>query len=235
MKSIDRDEGFLCVVEGHDGVGKSTQVKLLDGYLSSIGRRVTTLASPGGTVIADSLRELTLYGNIKDRPSKEVRLLLMLAAMKDSWDKVINPALNRGEVVIIDRWLWSNYLYQVVGEGISPEFWTILIKGIFGNEFKRAIPKLTIILTLDEDVRLRRKLEELNQLKEDEVPETERFGSDFEDRVEDGISNLSGLLLVSDVIRVINQTGQSTKEDTSSKIISLVNIIIDKANCNYRG
>jgi dTMP kinase len=107
--------GIFVVLEGVEGSGKSTQARLLDGWLTaaSIAHRLTR--EPGGTTIGEEIRRLLLHGG--DMPVR-TELLLYLAARAALVDQVVRPALEAGEVVIADRYELSTFAYQAYGRGL---------------------------------------------------------------------------------------------------------------------
>ena len=99
--------------EGIDGAGKSTHVGPLAERLRARGERVVCTREPGGTVLAEKLRELLLH-----EPMDVVaETLLVFAARRDHVDRVIAPALARGDVVLCDRFSDATFAYQGAGRG----------------------------------------------------------------------------------------------------------------------
>jgi len=106
--------GLFVSFEGIDGSGKSTQARLLAEQLRGLGREVVLTREPGGSPGAEEIRKLLLTG-AGDRWSPETELLLFTAARRDHLERVIAPALERGAVVISDRFADSTRVYQGVG------------------------------------------------------------------------------------------------------------------------
>jgi dTMP kinase len=104
------------VVEGPEGAGKSTLVRWLGAELRAHGQDVLTVREPGGTPIAEAARKLAL----KSRHDRAfgAELFLFLAARADLVERVMRPALDRGQVVIADRFGLSTIAYQVAGRGL---------------------------------------------------------------------------------------------------------------------
>jgi len=99
--------------EGIDGAGKSTHIGPLAERLRARGERVVCTREPGGTVLAEKLRELLLH-----EPMDVVaETLLVFAARRDHVDRVIAPALARGDVVLCDRFSDATFAYQGAGRG----------------------------------------------------------------------------------------------------------------------
>ncbi|WP_425098606.1 dTMP kinase [Tropicibacter sp. S64] len=103
--------GLFVSFEGIDGSGKSTQTRALADYLENTGREVVLTREPGGSPGAEEIRALVLQGE-PDRWSAETELLLFTAARRDHLERVIWPALDRGAVVICDRFADSTRMYQ---------------------------------------------------------------------------------------------------------------------------
>jgi dTMP kinase len=110
--------GRFLTLEGVDGAGKSTHVSWIAERLRSAGRAVVVTREPGGTPLAEKLRELVLA-----QPMDPVtETLLMFAARADHVRKVIEPALERGDWVLCDRFSDATIAYQGAGKGV-PRAW----------------------------------------------------------------------------------------------------------------
>ena len=108
--------GAFLSFEGIDGSGKSTQARRLADALRGKGHRVTLTREPGGSPGAEEIRRLVLEGD-PDRWSPETELLLFTAARRDHLEKTIRPAVQRGDVVITDRFADSTRMYQGLARG----------------------------------------------------------------------------------------------------------------------
>jgi dTMP kinase len=134
--------GVFISLDGLDGTGKSTQCRLLADWLRSRGHVVTECADPGGTPIGDAIRVLLL-----DR-RREMNLaceaFLFLASRAQLTVDVIRPALEAGRVVVADRFLLANVVYQGYAGGLNPEqLWEMGRLATGGLE-----PDLTLVLDL---------------------------------------------------------------------------------------
>jgi dTMP kinase len=147
-----RRNSFVSL-DGIDGTGKSTQLGLLAERLRTLGHTVTTCTDPGGTDIGAKLREILLYGR-QTQMSMRAESLMFMASRAELVERVIRPALARGEVVISDRFLLANVVYQGHAGGLDPaDLWTIGRFSTGGVE-----PDLTLVLDLPVEVaRARRK------------------------------------------------------------------------------
>lgn len=108
--------GLFIVLEGIEGSGKSTQARLLGEWLAARGIPHTLTREPGGTRIGEEIRRALLHGG-EDVPAR-TELLLMLAARAAFVEQVVRPALERGDVVIADRYELSSFAYQGYGRGL---------------------------------------------------------------------------------------------------------------------
>src|SRR5690349_15520147 len=106
--------GLFITFEGMDGSGKSTQIARLVKRLREVGRTVVETAEPGGTRIGNQIRAILLDSENRElAPSAE--LLLYFAARAQNVDELIIPALERGDVVVSDRFTDSSLVYQGCG------------------------------------------------------------------------------------------------------------------------
>ena len=134
--------GKLIVLEGAEGVGKTTQISRLGETLTTRGIPFLGVREPGGTAIGNEIRRLLL----EPGPgfSARTEALLFMASRAELVDRDIRPALERGEVVVADRFFLSTYAYQIAGRGLSEAQVTA------ANEFATGAlaPDLTILLRL---------------------------------------------------------------------------------------
>jgi dTMP kinase len=144
--------GRFITLEGGEGGGKSTQVKLLLPWLKEKGIDVVATREPGGSPGAERVRELLVTGSV-DRWTPLTELLLHYAARADHVLRTVEPALAAGKWVVSDRFFDSTLAYQGYGHGVSLEFVEKLRQQIIGEANK---PDLTIILDLPAEEGLRR-------------------------------------------------------------------------------
>src|SRR4051812_34132047 len=104
--------GLFISFEGTEGGGKSTQIKLLEKRLLDLGRKVVCLREPGGTPIGEEIRHILKHSSSNRAMFPETELLLMNASRAQLTREVIRPALNRGEIVLCDRFYHSTIVYQ---------------------------------------------------------------------------------------------------------------------------
>ncbi len=111
--------GLFIVVEGPEGSGKSTLIRGLAARMSAAGQEPVVVREPGGTPLAESVRQALLDADHQVAPVAE--LFLFLAARADLTAQVLRPALAGGRVVLADRFTLSTEVYQVVGRGLDRE------------------------------------------------------------------------------------------------------------------
>ena len=143
--------GFFITIEGVEGAGKSTLAELLGKHLAADGAEVVVTAEPGGDPVGERVRQLLL--DSANAISDRAELLLFEAARAQHVDKVILPALERGAIVICDRFADSSIAYQGCARGLGVEAVRML------NEYATGglKPDLTILLDLPVEVGLARQ------------------------------------------------------------------------------
>ncbi len=137
--------GPFVVLEGGEGVGKTTQWERLAEHLRTGGRESLALREPGGTPPGDAIRFLLLDPDGALAPETEA--LLFAASRAELLARAVRPALARGAFVLLDRYLLSTYVYQGVARGLDP----VALQAI--NRFATGglVPDLTLLLTLPFD------------------------------------------------------------------------------------
>ena len=133
----------LISLEGGEGAGKSSAIAAISELLLSRGQEVVLTREPGGTPLAERIRELLL--SPREEPlAPETELLLMFAARSQHVREVIRPALQRGAYVVSDRFTDSSYAYQADGRGLDRALVEELERRVVGLK-----PGLTLLLDLD--------------------------------------------------------------------------------------
>ncbi len=169
--------GFFVVFEGPDGGGKTTQSGRLFAHLEKLKYEVKWTREPGGTALADLIREVVLHDTTYQISSR-VEALLLSAARSQHVEEVIRPALAAGRVVICDRFKYSTVAYQGGGSRLNVEDVDAL------NEFSTdgLDADLVILLDIDSEEGLRRKLR-LNGAGESGTNKMELRGVEYHERV----------------------------------------------------
>lgn len=150
-ESAQKLAGKFIVLDGPDGSGKSTQMKMLAEYISAMGVQVITTRDPGGTAIGDKIRQILL-----DRDNSEMSIAceiqLYMASRTQLMNEVIAPALRENKCVLCDRWVSSTVAYQVAeGKSTANE-----IMALYRLALKDVGPDLTLILDIDSETGLAR-------------------------------------------------------------------------------
>ena len=142
---------MFITLEGPEGAGKSTNREYLAQRLRDQGVRVLLTREPGGTPLAERIRELLLEPS-EEPMAADTELLLVFAARAQHLAQVIRPALQRGEVVICDRFTDATYAYQGGGRGLSMERIAQLESFVQGE----LRPDLTLVFDLPVEIGLQR-------------------------------------------------------------------------------
>ncbi len=173
------NRGKLISFEGIDGVGKSTQIKLLQRHLEDLGKDVTLLREPGSTKFGEMVRKILLE---TDQPgemiSDQTKFLLFSAARAELVHKTINPMVEDGSIVLLDRYTDSSLAYQGYGSGVDIDFITKINDEVTGGLY----PDLTILLDMDTK-------QALNRVSD--ADSFERKGLEYFHRVHDGYLSLA--------------------------------------------
>ena len=163
--------------EGIDGSGKSTQLNMLREWLEQHGKNVITIREPGATLLSESIREILLSTKQSITPTAE--LLLFSAARTQLVERVIEPALSAGSIILCDRYVDSTTAYQGFGRGLNmdqvAEISRIATRGV--------MPELTFFI----DVRYEQAQQRMQFAEGAAEPDRmERAGGEFFNRVRDG-------------------------------------------------
>ena len=135
--------GRFITLEGGDGAGKTTQAALLTDWLEANGRTVVRTREPGGTDLGQRIREMVLHERGHVAPRAEA--LLYAADRAHHVETVVRPALERGEVVLQDRYIDSSVAYQGVARGLGAD----RIRSVSEWAADGLAPDLTVLLDLD--------------------------------------------------------------------------------------
>ena len=174
-------QGRFITFEGGDGSGKTTQSALLSEWLGATGHTVVHSREPGGTELGLELRQIVLHRRGHIAPRAEA--LLYAADRAHNVATVVRPAVERGEIVIQDRYLDSSVAYQGAGRELDPTE----VRDISLWAAEGLLPDLTILLDLDASAG-RTRLAERTQ-----YDRLEAEGGDFPARVRDAYLALAAV------------------------------------------
>ena len=143
--------GLFISLDGLDGTGKTTQCRLLAAWLRGQGYAVTECTDPGGTTVGDVIRELLLHH--RQEMSLPCEAFLFMASRAQLTAEIIRPALDQEHVVVADRYVLANVVYQGHAGGLDPGMvWQTSRLATGGLE-----PDLTLVLDLLVDVAMSRR------------------------------------------------------------------------------
>jgi dTMP kinase len=200
----DKLRGRFLVLDGPDGAGKSTQLKLLEEVIGKQGVPVILARDPGGTAIGEKIRAILLdNGNVN--MSVRCEALLYMASRAQLYSEVIAPALTAGKCVLCDRWVSSTYAYQAVAGKIGPE----VILRLAEAALERTWPDLTIIVDLSGTEGLRRVKRQHDRM--------EAKGVEFHEKVRQAFLDLAR---TRPDFRVVDGTGSVT--DVHERLCAVV-------------
>jgi dTMP kinase len=172
-------KGHFIVFEGLDGSGKSTQAQRLSRHFQQRGREVIAVEEPGGSPLGERIRAILLDGKSSCLPLTEV--LLYEASRHELTQRVIRPALERGAIVICQRYAYSTLAYQGYGHGLPLERIEELSQWVTGG----LTPSVAFFLDLPVE-------EGLQRLRREREPDRmESQGLEFWRRVEQGYHELA--------------------------------------------
>lgn len=145
------EKGLFITLEGPEGAGKTTNRAWMAGRLQAMGYEVVLTREPGGTALAEKIRDLLLQ-NHAEQMASDTELLLMFAARAQHLHQLIRPALAAGKVVICDRFTDATYAYQGAGRGLSVERIAQLEQFVQGD----LRPDLTLLFDLPVSIGMER-------------------------------------------------------------------------------
>lgn len=169
--------GLFVTFEGGDGAGKSTQVRLLRAAVERAGHDATVTREPGGTEIGEHIRNVVLDPALVDM-SDRTEALLYAAARAQHVDEVIRPALEKGHVVICDRFVDSSVVYQGVGRKLGE----LQVAELNRWATAELVPDLVVVLDIDAVEGLRRSGEQPDRLEAAGVEFHRTVNTAFRDR-----------------------------------------------------
>lgn len=202
--------GVFVTFEGVDGSGKSTQARMCHERLTALGYDAVLTREPGGSPGAEEIRALLVQGG-GDRWSPETELILFNAARRDHVERTIRPALDRGAIVLCDRYVDSTRGYQ----GGDPERARLI--DLMHRELIGLDPDLTILIDLDPDLAASR-----DAAGKGAETRFESLGGSFMRGVKDRLLRIAE----QDCERVHVVSGENQVSQVHDRIMALVNEVI---------
>lgn len=174
-------KGIFITLEGPDGAGKTTQIKMLKEHLEEKGFEVLITREPGGTKISEKIRHVILDPENKEMNSV-CEALLYAASRAQLVGEVIIPALESGKVVIADRFVDSSIVYQ----GIARELGEDMIENINRFATTGREPNITFLINISPEIGIQRKHSDgkLDRLEQENIM--------FHNKVHEGYNKLKG-------------------------------------------
>lgn len=178
-------KGLFITFEGIEGCGKTSQVKLLNDYLIAQGHEVIMTREPGGTPISEAIRKI-LLSNDSVNMHHHTEVLLYLASRAQHVSEVMRPALEKGRIVICDRFADSTFVYQCFVRGINKEIVETMNNFAVGD----IQPRITFVLDVEPEEGLRRAMlrNQKHSLGQDRI---ESESLDFHKKVREGYLKLA--------------------------------------------
>lgn len=209
--------GRLIVIEGAEGAGKTTQLRMLADRLKASDVPIMTLREPGGTPLGDSIRSMLLHA---DQPvSAEAEALLFMASRAQIVTDEIDPALDRGVVVLMDRFFLSTYAYQIYGRGLDEA----RIRSANALATRGLTPDLTIVLGIPASEGLSRASA---RGAHDRI---EKSGADFHAKVEEAFALFAGSDWQREhpeCGRIVVVDGRGTPDEVHSRVVAEVDAVL---------
>ena len=203
--------GLFITFEGGDGSGKTTQINLLATWLESQGKTVVLTREPGGTDLGIELRNIVLHRKGFIAPRAEA--LLYAADRSHHIHSLVRPALERGAVVVQDRYLDSSVAYQGAGRVLDPE--EVRELSLWATE--RLMPHLTVLLDVPASVAKARQAQ-----TEREYDRLEAEAEDFHTRVRESYLSLAA----EEPERFLVVNGELPKDEIHQIIITKVSDLL---------
>ena len=174
-------KGYFITIEGSDGSGKSTQLKKIISYLEEKQVDLVVTREPGGTDVAEAIRELILDPAYPQMTAK-TEMLLYAAARAQHIDEKILPALEQGKIVLCDRYLDSSIAYQGYGRGLGED----RVREANRYAIEHCLPDATFLFLLEVE-RAGRRIKS-GRVNRDRL---EQEGSSFFEKVDWGFRQLA--------------------------------------------
>ena len=211
-----KNKGLFITFEGGEGVGKTTQINLLKSYLLKFNYKVVCSREPGGTIEGEQVRKLLVSGSSKTwDPMSEA--LMFNASRRQHINKIIFPSLDKGNIVLCDRFIDSTIVYQGYAGSIEQSILKDLHKKFCYNLY----PDLTFYLDLQASLGLKRTKKRFDYKEENRF---ENYGLDYHNKISKGFNNLAK----NNKKRIITINAGESIEQISKNIINFINLKLEK-------
>ena len=208
-------KGYFITIEGQRGSGKSTQLKKIISYLEEKQVDLVVTREPGGTAVAEAIRELILDPAYPQMTAKTEMLLYAAARAQHVEEKVL-PALQAGKVVLSDRYVDSSIAYQAYGRGLGD-----MVAQVNAIATGGLVPDLTVFLDLPPAVGMARKQQEENH----ELDRLEQEKLEFHQKVYEGYD----ALCKKEPERICRIDASGTIEEVFGQIKAALDELLDRA------
>lgn len=198
--------GTFISLDGVDGCGKSTQIKLLTQWFEDRDLPVLVVRDPGGTALGESLREILLH-RTEIPLGNTAEMLLYMASRAQLMQEKVLPALKSGQVVITDRFLLANVAYQSCNGVAAEEIWQVGRIATSGR-----MPDLTFLLDIDPSISFQRMQDKLDRLESRGIDYMRQVRNSFRNessRLGDSVVTVDASQSIENVHRCIIQALQS--------------------------
>jgi dTMP kinase len=209
--------GLFVTFEGGEACGKSTQVRRLVRRLEIRGRTVLAVHEPGFTEIGSAIRQLLLHAKAGEAMRSETELLLFAASRAQLVHETIRPAIEKGSVVVSDRFYDSTAVYQGIGRGLDLTFINALNEFVVGS----CKPDRTFLLDLDVAVSRARQLRRVRPVGQQD--RMERLSDEFFEKVRRGYLEIAraepGRVKIIDASRTEDQVEEAIWSEIDGVLI----------------
>ncbi|MGJ8653642.1 MAG: dTMP kinase [Opitutaceae bacterium] len=204
--------GLFISFEGGEGCGKSTQIRLLSERLKAEGSTILQTREPGGTPLGEAVRNLLQHDKAGEGMHSLAELMLFAASRTQHVHQKIRPAIERGEIVLCDRFMDSTTAYQGAARKLDPE----IVSTINQIAVDSMCPDMTILIDLDPQIGMSRVRARGNG----ELDRMEQEAIEFFEAVREGYLKLA----VSEPERFLVLDGSQTVEDLQAQIWDAVSV-----------
>ena len=215
MSSNDDTRGYLITFEGSEGSGKTTQVNRIAERFEKHNHEVLVTREPGGTPIGEEIRRILMHEECGKAMKPETELLLFAASRAQLVREVIRPAIEKGQIVLCDRFLDSTTVYQGVGRRIASEPVQLINTFAVGS----LMPDVTVILDLPAEVGLERARHRAREMPD----RMEQENIEFYRKVREGYlvlaKALPGRFIVVDATKSVEEVEETIWENLRKHVV----------------